>query len=130
VSQHHAHGDKQRKKSNQHGQADRADARRREREAYYRSETLKKIAEFQGPGAIATLDFMREEDRLAARRRREGMKLGGLIMAAIGIGVMAFLAAAADKSDRGATFLGVIPLLIGLALLAYAYLLAPKEGSL
>lgn len=104
-----------------------ADARRKEREAYYKSETLKKIAETQGPGGNAALELMREEEKIARRRQREGQKLGGMIMTAVGVGVMVLLGAIGDKNDKGILFVGLIPLLIGVALMTYAYLLAPKE---
>ncbi len=104
-----------------------ADARRREREAYYRSETLKKIAESQATGAASALEYLREDDRLKRQRAREGQKLGGLITMAVGIGLMAFLWAVSDKSDKGAFLVGLIPFLIGVALMIHAFLLAPKE---
>jgi len=102
-----------------------ADARRREREAYYKSETLKKIAEAQGAGASSAIEFLREETKHAAQRRREGLKLGGLVTMAVGIGVLIFLRAIAN--DEPVFFVGLIPLLIGVALLTYSYFLAPKE---
>jgi hypothetical protein len=98
-----------------------ADARRKEREAYYRSETLKKIAESQGGGAV--LDLLREERTHAATSRREGLKLGGLVNLAVGLGLMAFLA----KIAREVYLVGLIPLLIGAALLGYAVFLSPRE---
>ena len=52
------------------------------------------------------------------------MKLGGLISTAAGIGVGVFLIAILP--DRPIYFLGLIPVLIGLALLLYTYVLAPK----
>lgn len=101
--------------------------RRREREAYYRSETLRKIAETQGAGGSSAIEFLREEEKNAVRRRQEGQKLGGLITVAVGIGMMVFIAAV-DRSDPEPTYLvGLIPLLIGVALLSYTYLLAPKQ---
>lgn len=103
-----------------------AGARREERVAYYRSETIKKIAESQG-GGPAALEYLREEDRIARRRARESQKLGGLVTAAVGVGLMVFLGAILDKDDRGVLLVGAIPFLIGVALLAYAYLLAPKN---
>lgn len=102
-----------------------SESRRREREAYYRSETLKKIAETQGAGGSAALEFLREEEKNASHRRREGIKLGGLITVAVGIGFIVFLAA--EERREPAYLVGLIPLFVGLALLAYAYLLAPKE---
>lgn len=103
-----------------------ADARRREREAYYTSETLKKIAESSGEGAKAAVDMLREQEHTSMRRRRDGQRLGGLITVAVGIGVMVFLKALV-RDEPAVYLVGLIPLLIGAALLAYSYVLAPKE---
>lgn len=102
-----------------------SDARRREREAYYRSETLKKIAETQGSGAGSALELLREEEKNAVRRRREGQKLGGLITSGVGIGLMVFLRAI--EPHEPIYLVALIPLLVGVALLFYSYFLAPKE---
>jgi hypothetical protein len=102
-----------------------SDARRREREAYYRSETLKKIAESSGEGARSALELLREQEKNVVKRRLEGMKLGGLVTAAVGIGVMALLHGLANEEP--VYLAGLIPLLIGVALLIYAFALAPKE---
>ncbi|HXX99527.1 MAG TPA: DUF6249 domain-containing protein [Candidatus Limnocylindrales bacterium] len=102
--------------------------RRREREAYYRSETLKKIAEAQGAGNTGAIELLREEERIAIRRRREGQRLGGLITMAVGVGLIVFLGAVVEHNPGEPVYLvGVIPMLIGVALLVYSYLLAPKE---
>jgi hypothetical protein len=102
-----------------------ADARRKEREAYYRSETLKKLADTQGAGAGSALEFLREENRLAVRRRREGLKLGGLITTAVGVGMMVIMWVV--EPQKTAYLVGVIPILVGAMLLVYVYVLAPKE---
>ena len=102
-----------------------ASNRRLEREAYYRSETIKKIAEAQEPTANAALEFLREQEKIHAVRSREGLKLGGLVTAAVGLALIPLLRAA--HSDHPAYLVGLIPLFIGLALLAYVYFLAPKE---
>src|SRR5208337_2744673 len=68
-----------------------SDARRKEREEYYRNDTLKKIAESSGEGAKAAIELLREQNRSVTKRRLEGMKLGGLITAVVGVGVMALL---------------------------------------
>jgi hypothetical protein len=102
-----------------------SDARRRERETYYKSETLKKIAESSGEGAKAAVELIREQEKNVVRRRREGMKLGGLITAVVGIGVMALLRGLV--TDAPVYLAGLIPLLIGLAMLTYTFLLAPRE---
>ena len=102
-----------------------SDARRKEREEYYRNETLKKIAESSGEGARAAIELLREQNNVVTKRRMEGMKLGGLITAVVGIGVMVLLHGLVR--DEPVYLSGVIPLLIGLALLVYTFLLAPRE---
>ena len=97
------------------------------RRSHYRSETLRKIAEAQGAGGSPALEFLREEEKNARRRLQEGLKLGGLVIAAVGIGLMVFIAAVDRNDQKPAYLVGLIPLLIGVALLSYAYLLAPKQ---
>jgi hypothetical protein len=107
-----------------------SDSRRREREAYYRSEAIKKVAELQSTGgANSALELLREEDRLEKQRRREGQKLGGLVTLGVGIGIMVFLRGitGANHDPEPVYLAGLIPALIGVALLAYAYLLAPDS---
>jgi hypothetical protein len=102
-----------------------SDARRRERETYYKSETLKKIAESSGEGAKAAIELMREQEKNTVNRRLEGMKLGGLITAVVGIGVMVLLRGLVHNAP--VYLAGLIPLLVGLAVLTYSLLLAPKQ---
>jgi hypothetical protein len=102
-----------------------SDARLRERKAYYKNEMLKKIAEMQGAGAASVLEILRDQERSAERRRREGIKLGGLVTVAVGIGLLVFLRQ--FVLDRPVYLCGLIPLLVGVALLAYSYVLAPKQ---
>lgn len=104
-----------------------ADARRKEREAYYKSETLKKIAESQGLGATSALELMREEERIAVRRQRQGQRMGGLVAMAVGMAVIPFLWFVLDREDKAVALAGLFPLLIGAAMLFYSYVLAPKE---
>ena len=100
-----------------------ADARRKEREAYYKNDALKKIAESPAPSAAAALEYMREQNRNTALRRREGIKLGGLITTAVGLALLIFLwKLIGPPVDLAA----LIPLLVGLVLFGYAYS-APKE---
>lgn len=107
-----------------------SDARRKEREAYYKADALKKISESSGEAAKSAIEYLREEDRIAIRKRVEGMKLGGLITSAVGVGVMIFLhAVARDADDRGVYLAGLIPLLIGVALAVYAFVFAPKPSQ-
>src|SRR5450755_837491 len=106
-----------------------SDARRKEREEYYRNETLKKIAESSGEGAKAAIELLREQNRTSTKRRMEGMKLGGLITAVVGLGVMILLHGIVDRGEGPVYLAGVIPLLVGLALLTYVFILAPKEAA-
>ena len=99
-----------------------ASEHRKEREAFYRSEVVKKIADSQGSGVEAALELMREDERRAERRIRAGLRLGGLVLTAVGIGVTIFLYAIVP--DMPVFLAGLIPALIGLALLAYSYILA------
>lgn len=102
-----------------------SDARRKEREAYYTTDALKKISESSAEGAKSAVEYLKEQNRNAAQRRVEGLRLGGLITAAVGIGVMALLRGL--NHDEPAYLVGLIPLLVGLALLVYGFVLAPKE---
>jgi F0F1-type ATP synthase assembly protein I len=101
-----------------------ADARRREREAFYRSETLKKIAESSGGGADAALAVIREQDRIAHRQRLDGQRLGGIVCIAVAAGLMIFLWAV---SARPAYLVGLIPGFVGVALLVHAATTSSKD---
>jgi hypothetical protein len=102
-----------------------ADARRREREAYYKSEITRKIIETQGAGSSSAMELIREEEKIEAKRRREGIKLGGLVAIAVGIGILIFLKVLVK--DEPVYLSGLIPLFVGAALLIYVYALGPKE---
>jgi hypothetical protein len=106
------------------GVATWADARRKERETFYKSETLKKIAESSGEGARAAIELIREQEKNAAKRRFEGMKLGGLITAVVGIGVMVLLHGLVQNEP--VYLAGLIPFLVGVVLMLYGFFLAPK----
>jgi len=98
------------------------ESRRKEREAYYRAETLRRVAESSGEGSKAALELLWEENRQKQMQIREGLKIGGLINVAVGIGLIPFLKMLLPGQ---AVFLcGLIPLFIGVAMLVYVYLLA------
>jgi hypothetical protein len=63
---------------------------------------------------------------MQSRRRLEGTKLAGLITTAVGIGLMIFLGIANEDNHLIGVSIGVVPLMVGLALLVYAYRLAPR----
>ncbi len=100
-------------------------ARRRERESYYRSEVLKKLAEAGQDGSSAALEMFREQQRATVRNRLESQRLGGLILTAVGLGLMPLLKGVA--SHEAAWLSGLIPALVGAVLLIYSYGLAPRQ---
>lgn len=93
--------------------------------AYYRAETIKKLADMQGAGAESVLAVLREEERIGARRTREGLKLAGFITGAVGVGLVICLRAIVP--DMPVYLVGFIPGLVGVALLAYGYSYSPKD---
>lgn len=103
--------------------------RRKERDAYYRNETVRRLTESQGAGAAAAIEVLREEDRLQIRRRVESIKLSGLVTVAIGFGLMVFFFFVDHDTREIGVSLGSVPLLVGASLLLYAYALAPKQPA-
>src|ERR1017187_6075947 len=100
-------------------------SRRKEREAFYKSETLRRITEASGEGAKAAIELMREDERLKRIKDREGMKVGGLVLTGVGLALVIFLWALTGPK---VALCGLIPGLIGMALLVYVYkLAAPVE---
>ena len=104
------------------------ESRRKEREEFYRSETLRRYSDSNQPDMLAR--FLAEEK--AARhemrvQQRESLRLGGLVtmVAGIGLGVML---AGIEPGERY-YFVGLVPFLVGLAILVYVYLLAPKAPA-
>jgi Flp pilus assembly protein TadB len=100
------------------------DSQRKEREAFYKAETVRRLTESSGDGAKAAIELLREQDRMQRRMKSEGMKIGGLINIAVGVGLMIFLRALVGNEP--VYLCGLIPGLVGVALLTYALLLAPK----
>jgi hypothetical protein len=96
--------------------------RTKEREEYYRQETLKKIAE--SGTSEAALEYLRETDRIAQQHLRGGLQLGGLITGSAGIGLMVFLRAI--EPNEGIYWVGLIPLLVGVVLFGYALTMPAK----
>ncbi len=104
------------------------ESRRKEREAFYRSETLRRYSDSNQPDMLAR--FLAEEK--AARhemrvQQRESLRLGGLVAMLAGIGLGAALAGL--EPEEKLYMFGLVPFLVGLAILIYVYLLAPKLPS-
>lgn len=103
--------------------------RRKEREAFYRAETLRRVAEASGEGAKSALELLREEERLKAVKQLEGMKVGGLINLGVGVALLIFLRFMIGGGPGSPYLCGLIPAFIGVALLVYAVFLAPKPEA-
>jgi hypothetical protein len=95
--------------------------RTRERELYYRNELLKKAIETPGPEAAAVLAHIKDEEaaqtRARAQEKRLGLVIGGLSAVGAGIGLMFFMHNL-DGPARSMYLVGLIPVLVGIALLA------------
>ena len=103
--------------------------RRKEREAFYRAETLRRVAEASGDSAKAALELLREEERLKAVKQLEGMKVGGLVNLGLGVALLIFLRFMIGGGPGSPYLCGLIPAFIGVALLVYALFLAPRPES-
>lgn len=89
--------------------------RRREREAYYRYELARQLASrSEGADQHVFLEWLREQDAIDERKRREGLKIGALVLIATGLG---FLAAVDLRKDE--SIMGWVPLFIGIAMFVY-----------
>jgi hypothetical protein len=97
-----------------------SESRRREREAYYRSEAIRKLAEAPPDVAASAFEFLREQEGNDRKRVRAQIKIGGLVTCGVGIGVMVFLSALIREAPIYLS--GLIPLLVGAALLAWSYI--------
>jgi len=100
-------------------------SRQQDREAFYKAETFRRLAESTGDAAKAAIELLREQSRQESLKKIEGMKIGGLINIGVGAGLMIFLH---SLGGPGSPYLvGLIPGFIGVALLVYALLLAPRR---
>ena len=102
------------------------ESRRKEREAFYRAETLRRVSEAPGEAAKAALELLHEEERIRAVKQLEGMKVGGLVNLGLGVALPIFLRFMIGGGPGSPYLCGLIPMFIGLALLCYALFLAPN----
>jgi hypothetical protein len=96
------------------------DSQRKEREAFYKAETFRRLAEASGEGGKAALELLQQQSRFERQKGREGMKIGGIICIAVGAAMCLLVI---PQHDHG-FMVGLIPGFIGVALLIYVYLLA------
>jgi DNA integrity scanning protein DisA with diadenylate cyclase activity len=100
------------------------DKQHKEREAFYKAETIRRVAEASGEGAKAALELLKAQSRMESLKKREGMKIGGLICIAVGVAMVIFLRVVAGADPDNPYLVGLIPAFVGVALLVYVYLMA------
>ena len=93
----------------------------KEREAFYKAETLRRITESSGEGAKAAMDLLKEEEHLKRIKAREGLKIGGVVNLGVGVGLVIFLWALVGPK---LALCGLIPGFVGVALLIYVFFMA------
>jgi len=96
------------------------DKQHKEREAFYKAETIRRVAEASGEGAKAAMELLQQQSRMARQKQREGMKIGGIICIGVGAAMSLLFW---SQHDQG-FLIGLTPGFVGAALLIYVYLLA------
>lgn len=100
------------------------DHRKKDREARFRSETVRRISESGDSAAV--LEFLRETQRAEALQVHSKARLAGLITTGAGTGLAIFLAASMAGSP--AWLVGLIPVFVGVALLIYTeFMMRPTK---
>jgi hypothetical protein len=100
------------------------DSRRKEREAFYRAETFRRLAEAPGDTAKSGLEILREQERLKQYRMIEGLKVGGLVNLGVGLALIFFLKNLLGAGQGSPYLCGLIPAMIGVGMLVYAFFMA------
>jgi hypothetical protein len=95
---------------------------------YYRSQTLQKIADAPGLGGEAALRFLQEEQRLSARRSRDGLRIGGVICVSVGIALGIFLHAVLPLTPP-VYLAGLIPAVVGAILFGASFVIGSRPDD-
>jgi hypothetical protein len=99
-----------------------AEQRRKERESYYRFEFRKELVNAGKMDANDVRELMQYEQELESSSFRQANIVGGFVLLGVGGGLLLGL----RWIDEGIWMVGYIPLFIGISLLAYAVLVAPR----
>jgi len=97
--------------------------RRRERSALHDQELVRRLAEQGELTEEGALEMMREQGAEEHRRRREGLRVAGIVSVAAGLGTVVFF----SQIDPEMVAAGFVPVLVGVALLVAAFLPRPKD---
>ena len=98
------------------------EGQRKEREAFYRAETVRRLTEASGEGARAAVELLREQDRIERGKRHEGLKIAGLVNVSVGLALIVFLHMLLPY--QAVYMCGLIPAFIGMAFLVYVFFMA------
>jgi hypothetical protein len=104
------------------------DRRAKEREAFYKAEMMRRVTESSSEGAKAAIDLLHADARNEQFKKIEGLKIGGLINIGVGVGLIIFLRSLIGSASGSPYLCGLIPGMIGVAMLVYVYAMArPAE---
>jgi hypothetical protein len=99
------------------------DTRRKEREASYRNEMLRRIAEASDPAPL--LAYVRDAERADVARTRTKARVAGLITLAVGAALTIFLHQIAGAPVH---LVGLVPLFVGAVLLILSEFIMKPSG--
>ena len=104
--------------------------RRKEREAYYKAEMFRRLAESSSESAKSVLQLVWEEERQKRIKVLEALKIAGLVNLGVGVALVIFLRSLLGGGAGSPYLCGLIPGLIGVGMLAYVYVFAaPVDGG-
>ncbi len=101
------------------------EGRQKERQAHYRDEMARKIAEAEDPAPV--MDYVRSVEQADAERTRMKASVARLITLAAAAGLMIFLYQVAPGS--AVYLVGLIPLFVGLVLLFMGEFMMKSKGD-
>ncbi len=99
------------------------EGRQKEREAHYRDEMARKIAEAEDSRPI--LEYVRANEQTDAQRVKLKVSIRGLVTSAVGAALMIFLYMLVPTS--AVYLIGLFPLFVGIVLLSYSgFMMKPR----
>jgi hypothetical protein len=105
------------------------DSRRKEREAFYKAETFRRLTESSSEGAKMAMEMFQQENRQERLKHRQGIVLGGMVNIGVGAGLSIMLWSMEGSRPGSPYLVGLIPGLIGVALLVYGLFMVPAADD-
>ncbi len=100
-----------------------AENRRKERQEFYKFEFRKRMVEAGKMDAGSLASLMRYEHDLMMRQGRQKLLVAGFVILGVGVGIVVGFQFIGDSI----WMLGLIPVCVGLSMLAYGFLFAAKQ---